>query len=300
VSVNRKLLLTPVLLAAVVAMACVGWAMAQEGGRGRGGRGGGRGPGGLGDKAPDFPANLFVSASTVAHTSLRHEWVEIPAGKTKLHTWIEYPAGEAKAPVVIVMHYEAGLDVTQQALADQLALQGFIAVAPDLLSGRGPNGGNFEAFLFPDEALRATLRVPQSEALRLYKAAYEYAMKLPRGNGKIASLGGSIGGTLSFRFAAEVPSLSAAVVFYGLPPAEATLAKINAPVLALYGGDDERLVATIDPTAAAMKKLGKSFESHVYPGATHGFMTYQVEGLNREAITEAWPAAVAFLRDHTK
>ena len=255
---------------------------------------------GLGGKSPELPANLFVAASTVAHSTLRHEWVDIPAGKTKLHTWIEYPKDEAKAPVVILMHYEAGLDILQRALADQLALDGFIAVAPDLLSGRGPKGGNFDAFAFPDEALRANLKIPPAEALRLYKAAYDYAAKLPRASGKIASLGCSLGGTLSFRFAAETPGLSAAVVFYGMPPADALLAKIKAPVLGLYGGDDDPVDATIEPTAAAMKKLGKSFESHVYPGATHAFLTYQAEGLNGAGTAEGWTTAIDFLKEHTK
>jgi carboxymethylenebutenolidase len=255
---------------------------------------------GLGGKSPELPANLFVAASTVAHTTLRHEWVDIPSGKTKLHTWIEYPKGEDKAPVVILMHYEAGLDILQRALADQLALDGFIAVAPDLLSGRGPKAGNFDAFQFPDEALRANLKIPQAEALRLYKAAYDYAAKLPRASGKIASLGCSLGGTLSFRFAAETPGLNAAVVFYGMPPAEALLAKIKAPVLGLYGGDDDAVDATIEPTAAAMKKLGKSFESHVYPGATHAFLTYQAEGLNGIGTAEGWTTAIEFLKEHTK
>lgn len=297
---NGKILLAAALAAA---LAMPNLAMAQDSGQKKDGgkkKGGGRGTGGLGGKSPDLPANLFVSASTVAHTPLRHEWIDIPAGKTKLHTWIEYPSGDAKAPVVILMHYDAGLDISQRAVADQLALEGFIAVAPDLLSGRGPKGGNFEAFPFPDEALRANLKVPQAEALRLYRAAYDYALKLPRSSGKIASLGCSLGGTLSFRFAAEMPGLSAAVVFYGLPPAEPMLAKINAPVLGLYGGDDDRVDATIEPTAAAMKKLGKSFESHVYPGATHAFMTYQAEGLNGAATAEAWPVAIAFLKDHTR
>ncbi len=277
-------------------------ATAQEGPEKDGGKkkGGGRGTGGLGNKSPDLPANLFVSASTVARTTMRHEWVDILAGKTKLHTWIEYPSGDAKAPVVILMHYDAGLDISQRALADQLALDGFIAVAPDLLSGRGPKGGGFDAFAFPDEALRANMKLPRAEALRLYRAAYDYAMKLPRSSGKGASVGCSLGGTLSFRFATEMPSLSAAVVFYGMPPSEAMLAKINAPVLGLYGGDDDPVDSTVDSTAAKMKKLGKSFESHVYPGATHGFMTYQAEGLNGAATAEAWPVAIAFLRDHTK
>ena len=213
---------------------------------------------------------------------------------------MEYPTGDAKAPVVILIHYDAGLDVSQQALADQLALEGFIAVAPDLLSGRGPKGGNFDAFPFPDDALRANLKLPQAEGLRLYKAAYDYAMKLPRSSGKVASLGTSLGGTLSFRFAAEMPGLSAAVVFYGLPPAEPMLAKIKAPVLGLYGGDDDPVDTTIDSTATTMQKLGKGFESPIYPGGTHAFMTYQAEGLNGAATAEAWPTAIAFLKDHTK
>ncbi len=292
-----------ILVASAILAFGVSIAMPQDPAQNKDGgqkKGGGRGTGGLGNKSPDLPANLFVSASTVARTTMRHEWVDIPAGKTKLRTWIEYPAGDAKAPVVILMHYDAGLDISQRALADQLALDGFIAVAPDLLSGRGPKGGGFDAFAFPDEALRANMKLPQAEALRLYRVAYDYAMKLPRASGKSASLGCSLGGTLSFRFAAETPGLSAAVVFYGLPPSAAMLAKIDAPVLGLYGGDDDPVDATIQPTEATLKKLGKSFESHIYPGATHAFMTYQAEGLNGAATAEAWPIAIAFLKDHTK
>jgi carboxymethylenebutenolidase len=254
---------------------------------------------GLAGKSPELPANLFVAASTVARTPLRHEWIDILSGKSRLHTWVEYPAGEAKAPVVILMHYDAGLDVSQRAVADQLALDGFIAVAPDLLSGRGASGGNFDAFRFPDEALRANLKIPTAIALRKYKAAYDYAAQMPRFSGKAAVLGCGLGGTLAWRFAAAEQGVSAAVVFYGLPPADDLLAKITAPVLGLYGGDDDPVDATIEPTAAAMKKLGKSYESHVYPGATHAFLTYQAEGLNGAATAEAWPAAIAFLREHT-
>lgn len=255
---------------------------------------------GLGGKSPELPANLFVAASTVAHTPLNHTWADIPTGKTTMHTWVEYPAGDAKAPVVILMHYDAGLDVSQLALADQLAVDGFIVVAPDLLSGRGPKGGNFDSFQFPDEALRADMKVSLADALRLYKNAYDYAMQLPRSSGKVASLGCALGGTRSFRFAAETPGLSAAVVFYGMPPADGLLAKIKAPVLALYGGDDDAVNVTIQPTTATMSKLGKSFETAIYPGATHAFLTYQAEGLNGAATAEAWPAAIDFLRGHTK
>jgi carboxymethylenebutenolidase len=259
----------------------------------------GRG-GGLAGKNPALPANLFVSASTVAHTSLQHEWIDIPMGAGKLHAWIEYPAGEAKAPLVAVMHYDAGLDNLQRALADQLATDGFIALAPDLLSGLGPNGGNYDSFPYPDDALRAIGRIDPAEAMKRFKAAFDYGLKLPRANGKGASLGCGVGGTNSFRFAAEVPDLSAAVVFYGMPPDPAAMAKVHAPVLGLYGGDDAPLRATVEPTAALMKKLGKSYQYHIYPGATHFFMSYQVEGRNGEAVAEAWPAAIEFLRQAMK
>jgi carboxymethylenebutenolidase len=85
-----------------------------------------------------------------------------------------------------------------------------------------------------------------------------------------------------------------------MPPADGLLAKIKAPVLALYGGDDDAVNVTIQPTTATMSKLGKSFQTAVYPGATHAFLTYQAEGLNGAATAEAWPAAIDFLREHTK
>ncbi|PWU02449.1 MAG: carboxymethylenebutenolidase [Terriglobia bacterium] len=259
----------------------------------------GRG-GGLSGKDPALPANLFTSSSTLAHTSLRHEWVDIPMGSGKLHTWIEYPSGEAKAPLVLLMHYDAGLDDLQRAVADQLATDGFIAIAPDLLSGLGSKAGNYDSFPYPDEALRTLARMKPDEALQRFKIAFDYGMKLPRANGKGASLGCGIGGTNSFRFAAEAPNLSAAVVFYGMPPDPAEMAKVHAPVLGLYGADDPAVVATIEPTAALMKKLGKSYQYHIYPGATHFFMSYQVEGRNGEAVAEAWPAATAFLKQALK
>jgi carboxymethylenebutenolidase len=254
----------------------------------------------LAGKNPALPANLFTSASTVAHTSLQHGWVDIPMGSGRLHTWIEYPAGEAKAPMVLLMHYDAGLDDLQRAVADQLATDGFIAVTPDLLSGLGPKGGNYDSFLYPDEAMRTLAGIKPEGALRRLKIAFDYGMKLPRANGKGASMGCGVGGTNSFRFTAEVPNLSAAVVFYGMPPDPAEMAKIHAPVMGLYGGDDPAVVATVEPTAALMKKLGKSYQYHLYPGATHFFMSYQVEGRNGEAVAEAWPAAITFLRQATK
>jgi carboxymethylenebutenolidase len=162
----------------------------------------------------------------------------------------------------------------------------------------GPKGGNFESFKFPDEALRANLKVKPAEAMRLYRVAYDYAMKMPRANGKIASLGCGLGGTYSFRFAAEAPKLDAAVVFYGAAPDAATIAKIKAPVLGLYGGDDPIVTPTIDATKDAMAKAGKTYEPHIYNGATNAFMTYQAEGLNGQTTAQSWILAMEFLKEH--
>src|SRR5262249_47449505 len=107
----------------------------NPGARGEAGRGA-RGFGGLANKSPDLPAGAFTASSTVAHTTLQHEWVDIPSGGARLHAWMEYPAGSGKAPVVVVMSHEAGLDDWMRAIADQLASQGFIPIAPDIWATR--------------------------------------------------------------------------------------------------------------------------------------------------------------------
>lgn len=255
---------------------------------------------GLADKQPDLPAGLFTAESTVARTKMRHEWADVPVGHVKMHVWIECPDGEGKAPVVLVMHPAVGLTDWVRAEADQLAVQGFIAVAPDLYSGLGPRAGNYDSFPFPDDAIKAGARLSSKEAVRRYKAAREYALHLPRANGKSASVGFDTGGAYSFRLAAEAPELNAAVVFYGTPPDEATMAKIKAPVLAFYAKDDPAITKTVEPTTAAMKRLGKSYEARIEPRATHAFMMYQVEGENGAAILDAWPRTIAFLNEHTR
>ena len=253
-------------------------------------------PGGLAGGGPNAPPNLFNAPHRLARSPLRQQWVYIPqAGKPPLRTFIIEPAGEGPAPVVIFMHYDAGLDPVQQGLVAALATNGFMVVAPDLLSGLGPDGGNYDSFAFPDAALRAMLKVPLAEAMRQYKLAHSYAARLPRA-GKIGSFGSGVGGAHSFQFAAEMPELGAAVVYYGLPPRNADLAKVRAPVLGLYGGDDPAVTGTVEATAATMKTLGKSYEAHTYPGATRSFLTYAVEGENGPATAASWARALAFLK----
>jgi carboxymethylenebutenolidase len=268
--------------------------------RGEGGGGGQRGcpVGSLNCKADGYLAGFNSAKSTLAHTPIKSEWVDIPVGNAKLHTKIAYPPGDGKAGIIIVMSGATGQNDWQLAVGDELARQGFIAISPDLHSGFGPNGGNYDSFEFPDDVAKATALISNTEIMRRYKAARDYGMKLPRANGKSASIGFCGGGTNSFQFAADVPELSAAVVYYGTGPKEADIAKIKAPVLGMYGEIDSRIDSTIDATTALMKKMGKYYEPHIYKGATHAFVQYQNLGENAAATKDSWPRTIAFLKEH--
>jgi carboxymethylenebutenolidase len=275
----------------------IAMAMAQTKENGKRGGFGGRGyPTG---KLPNLPAGVFNAHSTLEHSTLQKEFVDIPVGSVQLHTWIVYPEGSGKAPIVIVAHHGPGLDEWQRALGVQLAMQGFISVTPDLLSGYGPNGGNYDSFDGTDAVMRGLGRLTQDEGIRRLKAAFEYAMKLPRADGKSAVLGFCMGGGYSFRFAGEVPEVGGAVVFYGTPPSPQIMARIKAPVLGFFGADDARVTSTVAPATTEMEKLGKVYETHIYPHATHGFLEYQDLAGNPAATSDSWARAIEFLKKHT-
>jgi carboxymethylenebutenolidase len=243
-------------------------------------------------------------AKAALEKSPRHgEWVDIklPNG-TPIRTWVVYPERKDKAGVVIVIQEIYGLSDWLRSVADQLARDGFIAVAPDLISGMGPNGGGTDSVASRDEVVKLVRALTPEEATARLKAVHDYATKIPAGNGKTATIGFCWGGGRSFSFAAAEPGLDAAVVYYGTSPEAAELAKIKAPVLGLYGSDDARVNATIPPAEAEMKKLGKSYEPNIYEGAGHGFLRAQDgrEGANLKAAEKAWPRTLAFLRENLK
>ena len=227
--------------------------------------------------------------------------VKLPSG-TVLRTWVSYPERKDKAPVVIVIHEIFGLSDWIRGVADQLAREGFIAVAPDLISGFGPGGGGTDSVSSRDDVVKLIRAVKPDETVARLNAAREWAVKLPAANGKSATVGFCWGGSASFAYAAAQPALQAAVVYYGTSPEAAELARIKSPVLGLYGGDDARVNATIEPAQAEMKKLGKSYEPIQYEGAGHGFlrMLGGRDGKNLEAARKAWPRTLAFLREQMK
>lgn len=237
-------------------------------------------------------------------TSPRHgEFVDIKVAgeKVPLRTYVVYPERKEKAPVVIVIHEIFGLTDWVRGVADQLAAEGFIAVAPDLLSGKGPGGGNTDSVTSRDEAMKLVRGLGAEEVVTKLNAVREYGIKLPAANGKTASIGFCWGGMQSFAYAAAQPELDAAVVYYGTSPSDAAaFEKIEAPVLGLYGSDDARVNATIDPAKEAMKEAGKTYQANIYEGAGHGFLRQQdgKDGANMKAAQEAWPATVKFIKEH--
>lgn len=265
---------------------------------GRGGAGGQREAPGLNAKPDDLPSNWVMADKVVGTTPRKNEWVEVPAGTSRVHTWVVYPAGTAKVGAVLVLHGASGVSDWVRSVADQLAQEGFIALVPDLSSGLGPNGGNYESFRYLDDRMRATQKLGRENTMARIKAVREYAAKMPQSNGKTGSLGFCGGGTNSFTLATDVPEHNASVVFYGAAPSNESLAKAVAPVIGFYGENDARVFATVEPTRAEMKRLGKSYEAHTYPRTTHSFLWMQDLGNNFQATADAWPRAVAFLRQH--
>lgn len=233
--------------------------------------------------------------------SPRHgEWVDVEvADGSTVKTWVVYPERSDDAGAVIVIHEIFGLTDWARAVADQLAADGFIALAPDLLTGKGPDGGGTESL---GDRVREVIReLEPAEVNARLDAVRAYALELPAANGRVGAVGFCWGGSTSFAYATAQPELDAAVVYYGSSPEEPdAYERIGAPVLGLYGGDDARVNATIPAAEAAMGRLGKSYTKHVYEGAGHGFLRQQGErdGANQRAAEQAWPATLEFFREH--
>ena len=203
--------------------------------------------------------------------SPRHsEWAQIKHDNRTVQAFVVYPESKQKAPVVIVIHEIFGLSDWARTVADQLAANGYIAIAPDFLSGMGPNGGKSSDFPSVDAAREANSKLDPDQVTGDLNAVADYAKKLPASNGKLAVGGFCWGGGQSFRFATSRKDLSAAFVFYGSGPKD--VSTITAPVYGFYAGDDARIGATIPDTTDAMKKAGKKYDVVTYAGAGHGFM----------------------------
>ncbi len=238
-------------------------------------------------------------AKATLEKSPRHrEWVTVKHDNRPVETFVVYPESKSKTPVVLIIHEIFGMTDWVQDLADQVAAAGYLAVAPDLLSGMGPNGGRSSDFA-EGKTMEAVSHLNPDQVTADLNAAADYALKLPASNGKLFVGGFCWGGGQTFRFATNRADLTAAFVFYGPPPDKEAMARIKAPVYGFYGGNDARIDATIPDTIAQMKVTGKTYDPVTYEGAGHGFMRAgeapDANDANKKARAEAWTRWKALL-----
>jgi carboxymethylenebutenolidase len=233
--------------------------------------------------------------------SPRHqEWVKVKQGNREIQSFIVFPEVKDKAHAVVVIHEIFGMTDWVRGVADQLAEAGYIAIAPDLLSGMAPGGGGSAEF-GGQGVNKAISSLPPEQVTADLNAVVGYVSKLPACNGKVSVAGFCWGGRQSFRFATNNQEIQAAYVFYGDGPnTEEAVARIHCPIYGFYGGNDARVNATIPKSEELMKKAGKTHEPVIYEGAGHGFMRAgeapNAGDANKKARDEAWERWKMLLR----
>lgn len=236
--------------------------------------------------------------------SPRHlEWVTVKHGNREVKCFIAFPEVKEKATAVVVIHEIFGLTDWVRGVTDQLAEAGYIAIAPDLLSGTAPGGGGTAELGGGDGVRKAISSLPPDQITADLNAVVEYVGALPAANGKVTVGGFCWGGTQSFRFATNNKRILAAFPFYGSgPEGAADIARIGCPVYGFYGGNDARVNATIPKSEELMKQAGKKYLPVTYEGAGHGFMrageapdTNDANKRAREAAWKRWKELLAAL-----
>ena len=247
---------------------------------------------------PDSTETQEWAKQRLAKSPRHQEWVKVKNGTREVNSFVVYPENKNKATAVIVIHEIFGMSDWVQSLTDQLAEAGYVAIAPDLLSGMGPNGGGTSS-LDRNGVGQAIRDLPPDQITADLNAVADYISKVPASNGKVVVTGYCWGGSQSFRYATNNPKLKAAFVFYGSAPAAAdgtpdksALAKIAPPIYAFYAGNDARINATVPKTVEVMAELKKTFDPVTYEGAGHGFMRAgeapDANEANKKARDEAW------------
>ncbi|MDB6057351.1 MAG: Dienelactone hydrolase-related enzyme [Verrucomicrobiales bacterium] len=217
--------------------------------------------------------------------SPRHpEWAKVTHGNRTIDCFIVYPEVKDKATTVLVISEVFGHTDWIRDMCDQVAEADYIAIAPDLHSGKKYEDVN--------DAIKATYALPAKQVTDDLNTAAKYALSLPSSNGKLVVAGFCWGGGQSFKYPVSNKNVKAAFVFYGPPPEKKEMSKINCPVYGFYGGNDNRITSTVKPTEEQMKSLGKVYEPVVYEGAGHGFMRAgeapDAKPADKKAHDEGW------------
>lgn len=232
--------------------------------------------------------------------SPRHlQWVDVKRGDRNIKCFIAYPESKHKATAVLVIHEIFGMSDWVREQCDELAAEGFIAIAPDLVSGKpGEETANFKSV---DDARKAVSALPRDQIAADLLAVSSYLSHLPSANGKVATAGFCWGGTQAWLSMTTNADMKAGFVFYGTP--DASLLQVDhiaGPVYGFYGEKDARVASTIEDTTKAMEKAHKTYKSKIYPGARHGFMRLgeapDADAPNKDARTDAWSQMIKALQ----
>ena len=244
-------------------------------------------------------SGLAAGAITTLESSQRNvasSEIQYPSGDHQVIASLNIPSGEGPFPAIIVIHENRGLNDHTRDLARRFAAEGYVALAPDLLSRKGGTA----AATSPDHARELIGEISWDDAIEDLLAAHRYLEQLPESRGqKVGSIGFCWGGARSFLLATADSDLAACVVFYGTPPAAEQLDKIQCPVMGVYGELDQRVTSTVESTARALKEKGKSFEYTIYPGAQHAFFNdTRQERYHEESALDAWQRTLTFFDKH--
>ncbi|MFL5594200.1 MAG: dienelactone hydrolase family protein [Gemmatimonadaceae bacterium] len=251
------------------------------------------------DTSKSIPPDAAGAPARLSASPRHGEWAIVrTGGGDSVRAWVVYPERSTKAPVVLVVHEIFGLSSWVRGVADQLAADGFIAIAPDLLTMKNlPEGPDSVVAPLATAAIRT---LDQAWVQKQLDAVAQYGMSLPAAQKAYGIVGFCWGGGVSFAHAVHAANLGAAVVYYGVSPKTSDLASVRAPVLGLYGGNDARVDATIPAADSALRALGRTYTYSIYPGAGHGFLRQQsgMSGANMTAAQAAWPATVAWFKKY--
>ena len=213
-------------------------------------------------------------------------------GKVQAHQ--AKPKGDKKYPGVIVIHENRGLNPHTEEVARRMALEGFLAIAPNALS---PVGGT------PDDADKARDLIgglDPADTVSNFVAAAKYLKTHPQSTGKVGVTGFCWGGGMTNQVAVNSSDVQAAVPFYGRQPAVEDVSKIKASMLIHYAGDDERINAGIPGFEEALKKAGVEYEIYMYEGAQHAFFNDTSPRYNEAASKLAWKRTIDFFNKKLK
>jgi carboxymethylenebutenolidase len=226
---------------------------------------------------------------------LHTEYVKYPGETGDVRAYLARPIGEGKLPGVIVIHENRGLQPHIEDVNRRVALEGFLAIAPDALS---PLGGTPKDNV--DEA-RSQMRNLDGEAtIKNYVAAVAYLKTHPQSTGKVGCMGFCWGGGMTNQVAVNSPDLAAAVPFYGRQPAVEDVPKIKASLMCHYAGNDTRINAGIPAFEEALKKAAVDYKIFMYEGCGHAFFNDTGSRFNKEASLLAFERTIAFFKQKLK